>query len=492
MGYLLRIKAVAAKEFWVLVRQPQLLVMLLLGPVVIMVLFALSFRVENYLPRAVVVVEKGSEGEEIFERFRQQFVERTRFQGVLRSVEKADRMLEEGRTDAVIILPSDPSRAVSEGRQAVLEVHYQSINPLAGTAVPNRSNGLVLDLNRAIVREGIATELQNISGTVDEIEAINRQLERVNRAAEALASERARGITSGLEKALAELEDALEELEGREAEEALERVRRARDLLGELIEAQEAGSRSIKERLGITELQRALDRLSEQVAEVPSGVPPRVLANPFRLELENLAPFEPTVVEFYAPATLALLIQHVALSLASLAIVRERVSGAYEFFEVSPLRPGGLLAGKFVTYVLLVAAVNLAVAGVLAAVLGIPVRGGFGRLAVVMAALAAASIAAGFLLSVLSRSQLQAIQVSMLVFIASGFFSGFLFPLRELGQPALGVSYLLPATYGIRALQEVMILGRWPAWGDLLGLAAIFCASAVLARLLMVRRGANP
>ncbi|MCV5232774.1 hypothetical protein OFC56_37020, partial [Escherichia coli] len=84
---------------------------------------------------------------------------------------------------------------------------------------------------------------------------------------------------------------------------------------------------------------------------------------------------------------LALLIQHVALSLASLAIVRERVSGAYEFFEVSPLRPGGLLAGKFVTYVLLVVAVNLAVAGVLAAVLGIPVRGGFGRLAAVMAAL---------------------------------------------------------------------------------------------------------
>ncbi|QYJ16260.1 hypothetical protein Rxycam_02093 [Rubrobacter xylanophilus DSM 9941] len=492
MGYLLRIKAVAAKEFWVLVRQPQLLVMLLLGPVVIMVLFALSFRVENYLPRAVVVVEEGSEGEEIFREFRRQFVERTRFQGVLRSVQEADRMLREGRTDAVIILPPDPSRAVAEGRQAVLEVHYQSINPIAGTTVPNRSNGLVLDLNRAIVREGIATEVQNIGGMVEEIEAINRQLERVSRAAEALTSEGAREITSSLEEALVELEESLEGLEGREAEEALERVRRARELLDELIAAQQAGARSIEERLGITELQRALDRLSEQVARVPSGVPPRVLANPFRLELENLAPFEPTAVEFYAPATLALLIQHIALSLASLAIVRERVLGAYEFFEVSPLRPGGLLAGKFLTYLALVVAVNLVVAGVLAAVLEIPVRGGFTRLAAAMAVLAAASVSAGFLLSVLSRSQLQAIQVSMLVFIASGFFSGFLFPLRELEQPALAVSYFLPATYGIRALQEVMILGRWPALGDLLGLAAIFCVSAAGARLLLARRGGAP
>jgi ABC-type dipeptide/oligopeptide/nickel transport system ATPase subunit len=84
----------------------------------------------------------------------------------------------------------------------------------------------------------------------------------------------------------------------------------------------------------------------------------------------------PEVVGFYAPGVLAILIQHLAVSLASLAVIRERLSGAYEFFEVSPLGPGELLAGQFLTYLGLVLGVNLAVAAALAAFLGIPVAAG--------------------------------------------------------------------------------------------------------------------
>ena len=62
-----RIRAVAAKEFWGLVRQPQLLLLLLVGPALIMTVFGLSLNVENILrPRAIAVVEPGSEGAELF------------------------------------------------------------------------------------------------------------------------------------------------------------------------------------------------------------------------------------------------------------------------------------------------------------------------------------------------------------------------------------------------------------------------------------------
>ncbi len=60
---LTRVYAVAVKEFWGLVRQPQLLLLLLVGPVLIMTIFGLSLDVENILrPRALVVIEPGSEG----------------------------------------------------------------------------------------------------------------------------------------------------------------------------------------------------------------------------------------------------------------------------------------------------------------------------------------------------------------------------------------------------------------------------------------------
>lgn len=493
MNFFFRIRAVAAKEFWALVRQPQLLALLLIGPVLIMVVFALSFDVGSYLPRAVVVVEEGSEGEEIFEQFRGQFTERTRFGGVMRSVEEADEMLRNDETDAVIIMPSEPSERVAEGEQALLEVHYNNINPVFGTAVPNRANGLVLDLNRAIVREGIAQELQTIRPTQEEVEELNTQIDQANETAESLASEDARQTTADLDTALGGLETSLETLsevqeDNEDIQETLEEVRRAQELLGEVRDAQEVGAEAIQEEAGTAELQESLNQISEESAALPADVPARVLVNPLRLEVENLAPFEPDAAGFYAPATLGLLIQHIALSLASLAIVRERLSGAYEFFEVSPLGAGELLIGKFITYLLLVVGVNMAVAGALTRLLDVPIQGGVEMLAAVMALLSATSIAAGFLLSAISRTQLQAIQVSMLAFIASGFFAGFLFPLEELDQPATGVSYFLPATYGIRALRDVMLRGQWPTTFDLAGLSIFFVVCLIAARILMGRR----
>lgn len=491
----MRIRAVATKEFWTLLRQPQLLLLLLVGPVLIMVAFALSFQIENVKPRAVVVVEPGSDGAEIFERFKKRFTVRTRFQGTLESMQRADRMLKNDETDAVIVIPPDPSESVLRGEQAVLEVHYDNINPIFGTTVPNRANGLILDLNESIVREGVARELQDAGTARQAVFELNRRMEQLNRAAEDLASPEARAVTGELDSTLAELEETLEVLELAESDDgeqdvsqALEQTRRTRELLGEFRAAQEEGGEEIKDRTGITELETQLSLLEQTVSEVPSGVPARVLVNPFRLELRNLAPFTPEAVGFYAPATLALLIQHIAFSLASLAIVRERLSGAYEFFEVSPLGPGELLAGKFLTYTGLVLGVNLAVAGVLAGALQIPIRGGLVMLGTAMALLTLASLAAGFLVSALSRSRLQAIQIAMLAFIASGFFAGFLFPLEELRQPAQSISYFLPATYGIRALQDVMIRGQWPAPTDLLGFAVIFAVSLVAARVLMGRK----
>jgi len=102
-----RVRAVAAKEFGALVRRPQLLILLLLGPVLIMAAFALSFRADKAKPSAVVVVQPGSAGAELFERFRPRFVSHIDFQGTVESVEEADRLIKSGQVDAAIIIPSN-------------------------------------------------------------------------------------------------------------------------------------------------------------------------------------------------------------------------------------------------------------------------------------------------------------------------------------------------------------------------------------------------
>ena len=486
----MRIGAVAAKEFWALVRQPQLLLLLLVGPVLIMTAFGLSLDVEDILrPRALVVVEPGSEGAELFERYQDEFTARTQFAGTTGDLESARRRLQRGEVDAVITVPPDPLGTVAGGERAPLGVIYNTINPVFGTRVPARAYALVLDLNQSIIETTIGGEIGDLRSVQERLDELDRRLEEASVAAERLSSDEAVSATAELDETLAALEDSLgvvrdsgtaeEEVSG-----ALERIDDLQRVLGEVREAQEAGE--IDERSGLADLRESLDSVQESLSALPEGVSPQVLTNPFRLETENLA-VPPNVVGFYAPGVLAILIQHISVSLASLAVVRERLSGAYEFFEVSPLRPGELLAGQFLTYLGLVLGVNLAVAAVLAGFLGVPVEGGYLRMTFAMVLLTVASLGLGFVISAIAKSQLQAVQVSMLLLIASGFFAGFLFPLAEMRGPGVFVSNFLPATYGIRALQDVMIRGETISGYDLLGLGVIALVCLGAARYFMGR-----
>ena len=485
-----RVGAVAAKEFWGLLRQPQLLLLLLVGPVLIMVAFGLSLDVQSILrPSALVVVEPGSPGAELFERYRDEFSQRANIVGTTDDPEDARRRLQQGEVDAVITLPPDPLRTVAQGERAPLGVTYNTINPVFGTRVPARAFALVLELNQSLVEESISSRIGDFRAAQERLDELDRRVEEASATAEALSSQEARQTTADLDQTLTSLEGSLRALqtagvaEEREVSTALKQIEAAQAALGEVREAQRAAPGQIEE------LQASLDSLQESLSALPADVPPQVLANPLRLVAENLA-VPPEVVGYYAPAVLAILIQHIAVSLASLAVVRERLSGAYEFFEVSPLGPGELLAGQFLTYFGLVLGVNLAVAAALAGLLGIPVEGGYPRMALAMVLLTTASLGLGFLISALAKSQLQAVQVSMLLLIASGFFAGFLFPLTEMRGPAVVISYFLPATYGIRSLQDVMIRGETISGYDLLGLLAMAAVTLGAARYLMGRKGA--
>jgi len=487
---MLKIRAVAAKEFWGLLRQPQLLLLLLVGPVLIMVAFGLSLDVRSILrPSALVVVEPGSPGADLFERYRDDFAQRANIVGTTDDPEDARRRLQQGEVDAVITLPPDPLGTVAEGERATLGVIYNTINPVFGTRVPARAFALVLELNQNLVEESISRRIGDLRAAQERLDELDRRLEEASVAAETLSSEEAQRTTAELDETLTSLEDSLRLLQttgGAEEEEvstALEQIQATRTALAEVREAQEAAPEQVED------LRTSLNSLQESLSALPADVPPQVLANPFRLVTENLAT-PPEAVGYYAPGVLAILIQHISVSLASLALVRERLSGAYEFFEVSPLGPGELLAGQFLTYFGLVLGVNLAVAAALAGLLGVPIDGGYPRLALAMVLLTVAALGLGFFISALARSQLQAVQVSMLLLIASGFFAGFLFPLAEMRGPAVLISYLLPATYGIRSLQDAMIRGQTISGFDLLGLLVMAAVTLGAARYLMGRKGA--
>ena len=217
-------------------------------------------------------------------------------------------------------------------------------------------------------------------------------------------------------------------------------------------------------------------------------IPPEILVSPFEAKSQNISAITPDFVEFYAPAVIALLIQHIAVTLTALTLVRERLLGSVELFRVTPTGAGEIAVGKYIAYFLLTAILGTA----LAAAMHLGTRGahpgGLCPFALVIVLLILASLSFGFFISAISNSESQAVQFSMLVLLASVFFGGFFLGLDSLAPYVRVVSYALPVTYGIRALQAVMLRGEQPPLWMLGALAAMAAVLFLLSTQLFRRQ----
>jgi ABC-2 type transport system permease protein len=167
----------------------------------------------------------------------------------------------------------------------------------------------------------------------------------------------------------------------------------------------------------------------------------------------------PSVTSYFGPAVLALILQHLAVTLVSMSLVRERMGGVMELFRISPVSAAEVLAGKVLAFGI----IGFAVAGItialLVAGLHVPLLARPAALAAVIGLLLLASLGLGLLIAVVSDSERQAVQLSLLVLLASVFFSGFVLAIDQFTPAVRALAYALPVTHGIRLFQDLMLRG---------------------------------
>jgi ABC-2 type transport system permease protein len=201
----------------------------------------------------------------------------------------------------------------------------------------------------------------------------------------------------------------------------------------------------------------------------------------------NAAPTRPSVISFFAPAVLALILQHLAVTLVSMSLVRERTSGVMELFRISPVGASEVLVGKVLAFGLLGAGVAALTIGLMIAGFAVPVLGDPGVVTLIIGALLAASLGLGLLIAVVSDSERQAVQLSLLVLLASVFFSGFVLNIEEFNEPVRALAFTLPVTHGIRLLQDLLLRGSTHHEWELVALGVIAAVTLVAAWLLLRR-----
>ena len=221
------------------------------------------------------------------------------------------------------------------------------------------------------------------------------------------------------------------------------------------------------------------------------GLAPEVVANPTTADMENVAPSRPDVLSFFGPAVFALVIQHLCITVTALSLVRERLSGQMDRYRVAPVTSSELLIGKYLAFGVLSLVVAAAVAALLVGVLGVPMLGGWPTFVGIVLLLAFASLGLGLLISLVSDSERQAVQLSMLVLLASVFFSGFVLPVSDFVEWMQPLAYVLPVTHGIATLQDTMLRGAvqedWML-GALAGGGAFLYAISLISLRRILRR----
>jgi ABC-2 type transport system permease protein len=237
------------------------------------------------------------------------------------------------------------------------------------------------------------------------------------------------------------------------------------------------------------ELSQAEGPLADALAEAPD-IDLGLLVSPFTVETSPVMEPPMSQAAYYAPGVLILLVQHLSLTFAALSLVRERELGMTEMFRVSPLTVREAMSGKYLSFLVL----GLALAAGLTLsmlLLGVEVQGPVWSLALTVSLVIFASLGLGFAIAGLAKTDSQAVQYSMVVLLVSIFFTGFVLPLDQLTVPVRWVSYLVPGTFGIAGLHDVIFRGQ-PARPVVIGALLIYGLVMVALAWLAVRKDVEP
>jgi ABC-2 type transport system permease protein len=228
------------------------------------------------------------------------------------------------------------------------------------------------------------------------------------------------------------------------------------------------------------------------LANLPQQALLRDLAGPLA-QRASRPPFEVVVHRRYnpesitaynvVPGLLGVILSMTLVMMTSLGMARERERGTMESLLATPARPLEVMIGKLTPYVM----VGLLQAGfilVLARVLfSVPMAGGWGALLTGLMLFIMGSLALGFLISTVAKTQLQAMQMSFFYILPSILLSGFLFPFRGMPEWAQALGTAIPVTHFLRVVRGSLLkgVGLADAWPSLFALVLFVLAVSTLA-----------
>lgn len=190
-------------------------------------------------------------------------------------------------------------------------------------------------------------------------------------------------------------------------------------------------------------------RLGGRTVTSPVDLRPRVWFNP-DLESKN----------YIIPGLIAVIMMVIAALLTSLTVAREWERGTMEQLVSTPVKGPELILGKFLPY-FIIGMVDV----ILAVLMGeflfqVPLRGSPALLFSIAAVFLGGALSLGLLISIITKSQLLASQLAMvLTFLPSFLLSGFMYAISNMPKAIQLITHLVPASYFVTILKGIYLKG---------------------------------
>jgi ABC-2 type transport system permease protein len=483
--------AFVRKELAEIIRQPRLILLLIVGPFALLVMFGMGYRSESLGLRTMFVGPPDSFYEEAIAKYQdvlQRFVEP---RGYTSDEAAAREALDDDELDVVVVFPEDPLAQVLAGEHAVIEVLHNKIDPIQTTAVTIASQLAVQEVNASVLTAVVA-ESQTAIRPADELVAVLSDaasgLSRGAAADPGLVASQAGSVVDAVDDVTSLVQGSelvLARLGATDDTETDDLLAQLADIRARAAELREAESADVS--ADAAALATEIETVSEVIPNV-TALDPAVLVRPFESHVATVVPVALKPADFFTPSSLALLVQHLAITFAALSLVRDRELGLFELLRVGPLSSLEIIVGKTIAYLLVGMVVGVGLLAAAVTLLDVPLAGDVWVAVAAIALVLLASLSLGLLISLVSGSETQAVQWSMLTLLAGLFFGGFFLDLDGLLYPVKALSWLLPVTYGIRLLQDVMLRGIDPAPVDIAGLVGLVVVYGGLAIWLLRRQ----
>ena len=195
-------------------------------------------------------------------------------------------------------------------------------------------------------------------------------------------------------------------------------------------------------------------------------------------------------LKFNIPGLIGLIMQNVTMMLTAFALVREREQGTLEQLMVTPVKGSELMIGKLIPYVI-IAFVDMGLALSIGTLwFKVPVAGSIFLLLGLTMLFLVFALGLGIFFSTVARTQLQAMQMTMLFILPSVLLSGFIFPRASMPLPIQYLGNIIPLTYFLNILRGIMLkgIGINYLWGDILPLIGFGLGIIALASLRFRKR----